>query len=312
MTVISCYNVSKAYGDHWAVQNLDFHVPAGSIFALVGPNGAGKSSTIKMLATLLEPTAGRILIDGFDAQLEPEAVRQRVGYLPDHFNLYEDMTTSRCLDFYGSCFGMRRSDRKKRIGELLDLLDLSTKTNARIKELSRGMKQRVGIARALMHSPPVLLLDEPASGLDPAARLKLRKVMVRLKEEMGMTVLVSSHVLMELSTFCDSMAIMQKGKVLEMGPLEEIQARLGGGRIPCTLKVLSGIETAWKVLSDMPQVAGLERQDNTLRFAHSAQPEAAAELLEVLIRAGVRVVSLERGESDMEWVYASISTDEVS
>lgn len=311
MSVISCYNVSKAYGDHWAVRNLDFHVPEGSIFALVGPNGAGKSSTIKMLATLIEPTAGRILIDGFDAQLEPHAVRQRMGYLPDHFNLYEDMTVERCLDFYGSAFDMRRNDRQRRIGELLDVLDLGVKRKAQIKDLSRGMKQRVGIARALMHSPPVLLLDEPSSGLDPAARVRLRKVLIRLKEQ-GMTILVSSHILSELNTFCDSMAIMQRGRMLEMGPIDELQAKLGGGEIPMTLKIHAGVAIALERLEVVHQVKDIERNGDTLRFRFSARPEDAAALLEDLIRAGVAVIGVDRGEGDMEWVYASVSTDEVN
>lgn len=311
MSVIACYNVSKAYGDHWAVHNLDLQIPRGAIFALVGPNGAGKSSTIKMLATLLEPTGGRILIDGYDAQLEPQAVRRRVGYLPDHFTLYEDMSVEACLDFYGSCHGMGKGDRRRRVGELLAMLDLEVKRQAPIKDLSRGMKQRVGIARALMHGPQVLLLDEPASGLDPAARVRLRSALVRLKEE-GMTILVSSHILMELSTFCDSMAILQRGRVLEVGSIEEIQTRLGGGRVPLTLRLLSGHERAAGLLEAEFQVQEIERTGKALRFNFSARPEDTAELVAALVRADLQVVGVERGESDMERVYASISTHEIN
>lgn len=311
MSVVACYNVSKAYGDHWAVRNLDFQIPEGSIFALVGPNGAGKSSTIKMLATLIEPTAGRIMIDGFDAQLEPQAVRQRIGYLPDHFNLYEDMTIERCLDFYGSSFGLARKWRRHRIGELLELLDLSVKQKNKIKNLSRGMKQRVGIARALLHKPPVLLLDEPASGLDPAARVRLRKLLFRLREE-GVTILISSHILTELSTFCDSMAILQQGKLLDVGRIDELQERLGGGTVPYVLELLSGMDTAQRRLKEIFAAQGIERRGRALRFRYSGRPEDSAALLEDMIRAGVRVISMERGDSDMEWVYASISDDEVN
>jgi ABC-2 type transport system ATP-binding protein len=311
MAVISCLNVSRNYGEHWAVQNLDFQVPARSIFALVGPNGAGKSSTIKMLATLLEPTAGRVLIDGYDAQLHPEEVRRRVGYLPDHFTLYEDMSVDRCLDFYGSCYGLDRKTRGRRVGELLELLDLSTKRRARIKELSRGMKQRVGIARALLHQPPVLLLDEPASGLDPAARLRLRQVLLRLKEE-GLTILVSSHILTELRTFCDSVGIMQQGRMLETGRLEDIQARLGGGRLPVTLTLSRGVEEARRVLRERFNVHSVEAQGHTLRFTLEPQPEHTAALVEALVRANVGVIGVERGQGDLEWVYTSVSSDQVN
>ncbi len=310
MSVISCFNVSRAYDEHWAVRNLDFHVPKGSIFALVGPNGAGKSSTIKMLATLLEPTAGRILIDGYDVLAEPEKVRQRIGYLPDHFNLYEDMSIDRCLDFYASCYGMLAKDRHQRIGHLLELLDLNTKRQAKIKNLSRGMKQRVGIARALLHNPPVLLLDEPASGLDPASRMKLRKVLVRLKE-MGMTILVSSHILTELKTFCDSVAIMQAGRMLEVGRVDEVQARLSGGRLPVTFTILSGMATAQRVLMEQFALHG-EVEGQLLRCSLEADPALSADVLEALIRAGVRLTGMERGQGDLEWVYASVSGHQVN
>jgi ABC-2 type transport system ATP-binding protein len=308
MAIVSCYNVSFAYGEHWAVRNLDFHIAEASIFALVGPNGAGKSSTIKMLATLQEPSAGRILIDGYDAQLEPQAVRRRIGYLPDHFELYEDMSVERCLDFYAGCYGLGRGERRRRIGELLALMDLEVKRGALVRELSRGMKQRVGIARALLHDPPVLLLDEPANGLDPLARAKLRKVLLDLKAQ-GMTLLVSSHILTELSTFCDSVAIMQQGRMLEFGRLEEVLARLGGGRTRYTLSVLGAVEVAERVVR---QLGGgeVEVQGSQLRFMHGAELAEAAGLVEALVRAGVRVTGLDRGQSDVEWAYSAVSSDQ--
>jgi ABC-2 type transport system ATP-binding protein len=310
MSAIACFNVSKVYGEHWAVRNLDFQIPSSSIFALVGPNGAGKSSTIKMLATLLEPTAGRVVIAGFDTQEAPEEVRRRVGYLPDHFTLYEEMSVARCLDFYGACFGMGRGERKARVGELLGMLDLSIKRDEPIKALSRGMKQRVGIARALLHRPPVLLLDEPASGLDPAARLRLRQLLLRLKEEEGLTILVSSHILTELSTFCDSVGIMQRGRMLAQGRLDEIEAKLGGGRLPLTLSIHRGQEVAERVLRER---FGLqpERTSQGLRVIVDGRAEETALIVEALVRAGVALTGVERGQGDLEWVYTSISTDEV-
>ena len=183
MSAIHCVNVSKAYGSHWAVRNLHLRVPRGSICALVGPNGAGKSSTIKMMATLMPPTAGSISIDGLDIEKDREAVRHKVGFVADHFTLYEDMSVSRCLEFYARCYGLGRRERRTRIAELLELLDLSTKAQTPIAGLSRGMKQRVGLGRAMIHDPPVLLLDEPASGLDPSARIAFRDLMVKLRDD---------------------------------------------------------------------------------------------------------------------------------
>ncbi len=311
MSVISCYNVSKSYGPQWAVRNVDLQVPEKSIFALVGPNGAGKSSTIKMLATLVEPTAGRILVDGYDAQLEPEKVRARIGYLPDHFTLYEDLTVDECLNFYGSCFEMPTAVRRERIGELLQLLDLGTKRHARIRSLSRGMKQRVGLARALLHRPQVLLLDEPASGLDPAARIKLRELLARLREEDGITIVVSSHVLTELGTFCDSLAIMQKGHMLETGRVEEIRGRLGT-RIPIRLEVVDGLDVAVRRLREFHGAREVSHEGRSLRFVYSSDPGAVSDLLADLVGLGVRVSGLERGTSDLEWIYAAISDNEVN
>jgi ABC-2 type transport system ATP-binding protein len=311
MAVISCFNVSKAYGANWAVRNMDLQVPSGSIFALIGPNGAGKSSTIKMFATLVEPTAGRILIDGFDVQLEPEKVRARIGYLPDHFTLYEDMSVERCLAFYGSCFGLASGWIQSRISELLELLDLTAKRSAPIKSLSRGMKQRVGIARALLHRPEVLLLDEPASGLDPTARTRLRHLLRRLRDEDQLTIVVSSHILTELGTFCDSLAIMQRGAMLEHGRVDAIRDRFGS-HIPITLTVLEGVDLAVRRLRERHGVVNVDRNGSVLEFLFRSTPAAAADLLSDLVMAGVRVSGLERGTSDLEWIYAAISQGEVN
>lgn len=312
MVAIACYNVSKAYGDHWAVRNLDLSVPTGAIFALVGPNGAGKSSTIKMLATLLEPSAGRVMIDGFDTFSDRAQVRARIGYLPDHFTLYEDMTVERCLDFYGSCFNLSKAKRTARIGRLLELLNLTSKRQAIIRDLSRGMKQRVGIARALLHSPPVLLLDEPASGLDPASRVALRGLLLRLRDEEAMTILVSSHILTELNSFCDSIAILQQGRLLETGRIEDIQARLGGGRALYTLTFHKGLNMAEERLSVVHGIEGVERHGNTLKFLYSATDGQAGELLADLVQHGARVIGMDRGSNDMEWIYTAISNDRVA
>lgn len=312
MSVISCYNVSKSYGAHWAVRNVDLRVPEASIFALVGPNGAGKSSTIKMLATLVEPTAGRIVVDGFDALEDPAAVRARIGYLPDHFTLYEHLTIDECLDFYGSCFEMAPADRQARIGDLLTLLDLEAKRHARIRDLSRGMKQRVGLARALLHRPRVLLLDEPASGLDPAARVKLRQLLLRLRDEEGLTILVSSHVLTELGTFCDSLAIMERGLMLETGKVDAIRARIGT-RVPIRLEIVGPTDVAVRRLREVHGVQDVtDAGPGALRFLHRADPESASEILTDLVKYGVRVSGFERGTSDLEWIYAAISDNEVN
>ncbi|HWH23404.1 MAG TPA: ABC transporter ATP-binding protein, partial [Candidatus Limnocylindria bacterium] len=199
--------LSKRYGRTLAVAGVDLAVEEGEIFGLVGPNGAGKTTTLKMLATLLVPSNGDAEIGGHSVRREPDAVRSVIGYMPDTFGVYDDMRAWEYLDFFGRCYGMSAARRRQMIGDLLELVDLADKRDAYVQSLSRGMQQRLCLAHALVHDPQVLLLDEPASGLDPRARVELRELLRELRA-LGKTILISSHILPELEELCTSVAII--------------------------------------------------------------------------------------------------------
>ena len=228
--MIEVINFTKRYGDFVAVDNLSFSIGKGEIFGFIGPNGAGKSTTIRFLATLLRPTAGEGRVAGFSVTAEPMAVRRVIGFMPDDFGVYDGMKVWEFLDFFAVAYEIPRSYRKKIIGEVLDLLDLTHKRDDYVNGLSKGMKQRLCLAKTLVHDPPVLILDEPASGLDPRARLEMKALLNELKQ-MGKTILISSHILSELADFCTSIGIIERGKMLAAGNIQEIQARIRSHRV---------------------------------------------------------------------------------
>src|SRR5215470_7578606 len=219
--------VSKQYKQFPAVTDLTMEIGKGEVFGFIGPNGAGKTTTIKMLATLMLPTSGAISIGGFDVEKKPEDVRRLIGYMPDSFGVYEDLLVWEYLDYFAALYRLAHADRARAIKDVLELTDLGVKRNAQVMSLSRGMKQRLCLAKTLLHDPAVLLLDEPASGLDPHARIEIREL-IRELCRMGKTVLVSSHILTELADFCTSIGIVEAGKLLAAGRIDEITAQLTG------------------------------------------------------------------------------------
>ena len=228
--MIEVINFTKRYGDFVAVDNLSFAIGKGEIFGFIGPNGAGKSTTIRFLATLLRPTSGEGRVAGFSVTTEPMSVRRVIGFMPDDFGVYDGMKVWEFLDFFAVAYEIPRSYRKKIIGEVLDLLDLTHKRDDYVNGLSKGMKQRLCLAKTLVHDPPVLILDEPASGLDPRARLEMKALLNELKQ-MGKTILISSHILSELADFCTSIGIIERGKMLAAGNIQEIQAQIRSHRV---------------------------------------------------------------------------------
>jgi ABC-2 type transport system ATP-binding protein len=222
--------LTKRYGDLFAVRDLDLAVPRGAIFGLIGPNGAGKSTTFLVLASLLAPTAGRVQVAGHDPVAEPRAVRAKLGYMPDVMGVYDNLRVSEYLEFFAGAYRLPRSAWPGVIEGLLELVELAGKRDAMVDSLSRGMKQRLSLARALVHDPEVLVLDEPASGLDPRARVELRELLVELRD-MGKTVVVSSHILAELEEMCSEVAILEAGRLLAVGTPRSIGDQLGGARV---------------------------------------------------------------------------------
>jgi ABC-2 type transport system ATP-binding protein len=257
MSAIVATQLTKRYGSLVAVNQLDLVVPKGSIFGLIGPNGAGKSTTFAMVATLLRPTSGALDVMGADPASKPRTVRRRMGYMPDVLGVYDNLRVDEYLEFFAANYGIPKSEWSGLIDGLLELVDLGVKRTAMVNSLSRGMKQRLSLARALVHDPELLILDEPASGLDPRARVELRELLKALNG-MGKTILVSSHILAELEEMCSDVAIMEAGKLLAAGPPREILEKLGGAK---TIRVRFANETAetFTVANDAEQAALLKR-----------------------------------------------------
>ncbi len=250
-------HLTKQYGTLRAVDDLDLVVPRGSIFGLIGPNGAGKSTTLSMIASLLLPTSGGLSVMGADPTVRPRTVRRRMGYMPDALGLYDNLRVDEYLEFFAASYGIRRQQWPSLIEGLLELVDLSVKRSAMVNSLSRGMKQRLSLARALVHDPELLILDEPASGLDPRARIELRELLKSLNS-MGKTIVVSSHILAELEEVCSDVAIMEAGRLLASGPPRHILTQLGGART-MRVRYADGPDETFTVADDDEQATLLRR-----------------------------------------------------
>ncbi len=256
-TAVSVEGLGKRFGTTVAVDGVDLVIPQGSIFGLIGPNGAGKTTTLSVLATLVRPSEGRVEVLGHDPVREPRAVRRRLGYMPDQLGVYDDMRVDEYLEFFAAAHGTPRKERASLVSGLLELVELGVKTASPVQSLSRGMKQRLSLARVLVHDPELLILDEPASGLDPRARVELRDLVARL-QGMGKTIIISSHILAELEQVCTDVAIMEAGRLLAAGPPSEINDRLGRGR---TIRVAfaDGTHEDFTVVDEAEQEALLRR-----------------------------------------------------
>jgi ABC-2 type transport system ATP-binding protein len=302
-------SLSKRYGRSLAVAGVSLTVDRGEIFGLVGPNGAGKTTTLKMLATLLVPSAGDAQICGRSVRREPDEVRSVIGYMPDTFGVYDDMRVWEYLDFFGRCYGLPAPRRRQMISDLLELVDLGDKRDAYVQHLSRGMQQRLCLAHALVHDPQVLLLDEPASGLDPRARVELRELLRELRS-LGKTIVISSHILPELEELCTSVAIIDHGRVLASGRVDEIHERFrAGGVYRARLLGTDGeLAAAEAHLAAQPQVASVARRpDGELELGLRGDEEDAAALLTSTVRAGHRLMSFAPAASDLEELFLQIT-----
>jgi ABC-2 type transport system ATP-binding protein len=305
MSFVQVANLRIQYGKLTAVDQLSFEIPPGEVFGFIGPNGAGKSSTIRVLATLQKPTAGTVRIDGLDVTRDAARIRRIIGYMPDAFGVYEDLTVEQYLHFFAAAYGLDRRERARTVDGVLSLTDLADKRRDSVDVLSRGMKQRLGLARVLLHDPKLLLLDEPASGLDPRARIEIRELLKELKK-MGKTILISSHILHELSELCTRIGILEAGKLVAEGSLEEIYRRARLGRVVH----VELAETADGLLDRIRAIPGVEAVEpgpdrTTIRLADATL--APEDLLEALGRVGARVRMFQPGAIDLETLFMKLT-----
>ena len=288
--MIQTKGLTKYYGTLGALVDLDLTIEAGEIFGYIGPNGAGKTTTMRILATLLEPTSGTATIDGKLVTREGKRVRKVVGYMPDFMGVYDDLKVFEYLEFFAAAFGVRRSKRKGVVEGVLELTDLQSKAAFRVDSLSRGMQQRLGLARVLIHDPKVLILDEPASGLDPRARIEIRELLNELKR-MGKTIMISSHILSELEEMCDRVGIIEQGKMVFSGTLDDVRERMGVHR-KVRLRVAGDEEKAVKLLSALPAVESVERLEDTIAVTLGDTGAEAGLIARTLVQGGVAVAEL--------------------
>jgi len=298
-------NLVKRYGKLIAVNNLSLKVEQGSIFGLVGPNGAGKTTTMKILAALLTPTSGRAWIGGEEVSSNPARIRQLVGYMPDFFGVYDDLKVEEYLDFYSASYGMPVRERRTIIGDLLELVDLSHKRYAYVDSLSRGMKQRLCLARCLVHDPALLILDEPASGLDPRARVEMRELLKEL-QDMGKTIIISSHILPELAELCTHIGIMEAGKLVISGTNEEIVQHTSMSRT-LKVRVMDEIAVAESILKDELGIEEIVFLNNSVELPFQGNDEDLNRILTRLITSGVRVASFSEGSSNLEDIFMQVT-----
>lgn len=324
--MITIDRLRKDYKGLTAVKDLNLHLNAGDIFGFIGPNGAGKTTTIKMLATLLKPTSGRAVIDGIDVVAHPEAVRERIGYMPAFFGIYDDMRVWEYLDFFAAAYRLPRSQRPKIIDDVLNLTDLIGKKDNYVEELSTGMKQRLCLAKTLIHDPKVLLLDEPASGLDPRARIEIKELFKELKS-MGKTIIISSHILPELADFCNKVGIIERGEMLISGDVKEIMAQVAGGKT-LEVRLLERFDHAADVIGALPGVRGVKRLDDgwsayprdeapnstvdlpsscAMIVEFTGDLEAQAELNRHIVERGLKVVAFHEQQTDLEDIFMKVT-----
>jgi len=303
--MIQIDNLTKMYGKFTALKNLSFEVPRGTVFGFVGPNGAGKSTTMTILSTLLAPTSGKAYVGGLDVLKYPKQVKKLIGYMPDFFGVYDNLKTDEYLNFYGSAYGLTADERSHIIPQLLELVNLSHKANENVDSLSRGMKQRLGLARCLVHDPEVLILDEPASGLDPRARIELREILKELRN-MGKTIIISSHILPELAELSDSIGVIEDGQMVAIGSMGEISQRMRGHKL-IKVRLLDQWEEVMQTLSENPYITAVEREGQYLVAGFNGSEHEQANLLNQLIRANYPLVAFSETEGNLEDIFLEIT-----
>lgn len=303
--MIELIDFGKDYGDFRAVEALNLKIGVGEMFGFIGPNGAGKSTTIRFLATLLKASRGEGIVNGYSVTQNPMAVRQSVGYMPDNFGVYDGMKVWEFLDFFAVAYKIGKGKRKQVINDVLELLDLAHKRDDYVNGLSRGMKQRLCMAKTLVHDPPVLILDEPTSGLDPRARIEVKALFKELKR-MGKTILISSHILSELADCCTSIGIIERGQLLMHGPIDEVYRRIRGNRT-VEVRFVNGMDVGLSVIRSSPHVRNVAVDVNSCVVELEANDEQVNELLQQLIYNKCGVRSFSEKDPSLEDVFMMVT-----
>ena len=305
-SMIELVRLHRFFGKTKAVSDISFTVPRGQVFGYIGPNGAGKTTSMRILSTLDLPTYGDARVDGFSVITDPDRVRKRLGFMPDYFGTYPNVNCYEYLDFYARAYGLMGAERQRALRHTMSFTQLDRLAHKPIRGLSKGMKQRLCLGRSMIHDPFVMILDEPAAGLDPRARIELREMIRQLATGEGKTILISSHILTELAEMCDVVGIIEKEELLATGSVDDIQQQAGGGR-----------EVVVRALSDLPKIAAWLREsdgisevkvdDDAARFAHAGDRHHEAQILRALIEEGFEVASFGSEERSLEDVFMNVT-----
>jgi ABC-2 type transport system ATP-binding protein len=308
LPAVQTIGLTRTYGDMTALSNLNLTVNQGDLFGFIGSNGAGKTTTLRIVATFLAPSAGQAYVLGHDVVEAADAVRHSIGYMPDFFGVYKDMEVTEYLDFFGACYKIPSSQREKTVDDVLELVGLSDKKGSLIGALSRGMQQRLGLARVLIHDPKVLLLDEPASGLDPRARIEMMAILQEL-QNMGKTIIISSHILSELQTLCNRVAIIEKGQLIYSGPVQGVAKQLTTGRV-IWAQVSTDPEEAVQLLQNCPGIGEIELVNGKIKATFLDHQSDHSVVAEALVKGGAKLTGLNEEEVGLEEVFMRMTRGE--
>lgn len=301
-------NLEKSYGNFKALNGLNLEIEKGEIFGFIGPNGAGKSTTMKIVSGLLSPDSGEVYVDGIDAIKNNKELKDKIGYMPDFFGVYDNLRAIEYLEFYASIYGIVGEEARKLSMDLLELVNLQDKWDANVDGLSRGIKQRLCLARCLVHNPELLILDEPASGMDPRARFEMKGILKNLKE-MGKTIIVSSHILSELGEICTRIGIIKNGSIVCEGTVEEVMLR-ASGIAPINITVMEDPEKAIEVLKQIPDVKEISLDGNKVTASVAGGEKEAKEILKALVTQDVSVIGFAKAVGNLEDVFIQITEDD--
>src|SRR5438105_4272371 len=305
---VQTFDLTRVYGSMIALSGLNLTVHRGDLFGFIGSNGDGKTTTLRILATFLTPSSGRAEVLGHDVVKGADAVRHVIGYMPDFFGVYKDMEVTEYLDFFGACYKIPSAKREKTVQDVLELVGLTEKRGALIGALSRGMQQRLGLARVLIHDPQLLLLDEPASGLDPRARIEVMAILQEL-QRLGKTIIISSHILSELQTLCNRVAIIEKGKLIYSGPVQGVRDQMSQGRV-IWVRVSSDSNQAIELLKARPEIAEVTAVDGEIKITLTSHDSDHSIVAEALVQGGSKLVGLREDELGLEEVFLRVTRGE--